>query len=249
METPFLYLLLNFFTVSLPLMRSFEPKVAFYKKFKPLFAAIAVTGSLFIAWDVIFTDMGVWSFNPKYLSGISFLGLPVEEWLFFITIPYACLFVYEVLNYFWPGPSVFDRAASNITLLLISAGIAMMIFYYNLLYTFWTFTFLTAFLLYIHFIHKPDWTGKFYRSFTVVLIGFFMVNGVLTGTGIEEEVVRYNPNEFVGLRIGTIPAEDLFYGLLLLMMNVWLFEYFKNKVSPESDPHKKPDRANKPDRV
>jgi len=156
-------------------------------------------------------------------------GLPLGEYLFFITVPYACVFIYAVLNRFWPNSSFFDRNASNINYILMSLGITLCIFYYNLQYTFWTFVFLTAFLAYVEFKLKPAWIGKMYRAYLVALAGFFLVNGVLTGTGIEEEVVWYNELHFVGLRMVTIPVEDTFYGLLLIMMNIWLYEYFLSK--------------------
>lgn len=227
METKWLYLILNAFTISIPFIRSFEPRIAYYKTWPALFKAIFIVGTFFVVWDIIFTDIGVWGFNPKYLSGIELGGLPLGEYLFFITVPYACVFIYVVLNYFWPKNRFFDKHASNINYILMSLGITLSIFYYNLLYTFWTFVFLTAFLAFLEFKLKPKWLGKAYRGYTVALLGFFLINGILTGTGIEEEVVWYNELHFVGLRMVTIPVEDTFYGLLLILMNIWLYEYFK----------------------
>jgi lycopene cyclase domain-containing protein len=56
------------------------------------------------------------------------------------------------------------------------------------------------------------------------MIPFLIVNGILTGTGLEQPVVWYNPNEMIGLRLLSIPVEDVFYGLLMLIGSVTLFE-------------------------
>lgn len=51
---------------------------------------------------------------------------------------------------------------------------------------------------------------------------FLLVNGILTAL----PVVIYNDMENIGLRIYTIPLEDNAYGLLMLLLNVSLMEYF-----------------------
>jgi lycopene cyclase domain-containing protein len=56
---------------------------------------IGITAKAFIIWDAMFTWMDVWGFNARYLTGMEVLYLPVEEIMFFSTIPYVCLFTYE----------------------------------------------------------------------------------------------------------------------------------------------------------
>ena len=88
------YLLINFLTILFPLLLSFDKKVAFYKSWKYIWPGMAVTGLFFLAWDVLFTVKGVWRFNDHYIIGIKFFELPLEEVLFFLTVPFAaCLFM------------------------------------------------------------------------------------------------------------------------------------------------------------
>ena len=94
---------------------------------------------------------------------------------------------------------------------------------FNKLYTTVTFGLLLVLLLILLFVIKADWLGRFYMAYIVSLIPFYMVNGLLTSI----PVVLYNNHQNLGIRVGTIPFEDHFYSMALLLMNVGFFEYFK----------------------
>ena len=56
---------------SIPFLFSFHPKLKFYKKWKSLFIAIALTMLIFIPWDIIFTKNGIWGFNDFEIQALS----------------------------------------------------------------------------------------------------------------------------------------------------------------------------------
>src|SRR5688572_187164 len=95
----YLYLTVDLVTILFPFLFSFYSKANFSKKWKYLWVAILIPGTIFIIWDEWFTQLGVWGFNQKYLSGLYIGSLPLEEILFFICIPYACVFTYETSSY------------------------------------------------------------------------------------------------------------------------------------------------------
>jgi lycopene cyclase domain-containing protein len=225
----FLYLFLNIFTISVPLARSFESNIAYYRKWDALFPAMIITATFFILWDIFFTPIGVWSFNGAYLTGFYLFNLPIEEWMFFFTIPFACVFSYEVYHYFVKRDYLGD-AAIPVT---IGLGIALFLaalMHHDRIYTFVNFGLTSVFLLVLGIWLRPKFLGNFYITYLISLLPFVLVNGILTGSFIENQVVWYNPDEIIGTRIFTIPLEDTVYSLLLLLMNISLYEFFKQKM-------------------
>jgi lycopene cyclase domain-containing protein len=218
------YLLINTLTILFPLLLSFDKRVRFVQYWPALIKALFLTGLVFLFWDVLFTIEGVWSFNPTYILGIYFQGLPLEEILFFLTVPFACIFVYECLNHY-VKPDLLQRfhIAISITLLLLSA--ILLILYYDRVYTLVTFALLLPLIIYVAFVKKSPWLSRFYLAYLVSLIPFYLVNGLLTSM----PVVLYNNAENMALRVGSIPFEDHFYSLALLLMNMCWFEYFKSQ--------------------
>jgi hypothetical protein len=65
-----------------------------------LFTGIVVMAVVFLIWDAIFTANGVWGFTRATSPARISPGLPIEEWLFFLVVPYSCVFLYEVMRYF-----------------------------------------------------------------------------------------------------------------------------------------------------
>jgi lycopene cyclase domain-containing protein len=84
-----------------------------------------------------------------------------------------------------------------------------------------------AIVIYRANILNREMLGRFLLVFPVLCIPFVIVNGILTGTGIENEIVWYNNNEIIGWRLGTIPFEDFFYAFSLIVLNLLLLELFE----------------------
>lgn len=225
MNQKFLYLTLDLASISFPLIFSFWKKAPFYKEWRWALPGIIVTAIFFIIWDELFTQLGVWGFNPRYLTGYNLGSLPIEEVLFFFCIPYACLFTYFAINKLardrWSG------IQELISKFIIVASMGIGMYYMEKAYTSSTFILLAVFLAAQFFKLRPNYMGRFYFAYLFILIPFFIVNGILTGSFIDEEVVWYDNSENLGLRIGTIPVEDIFYGMLMIVMSVTIYEYLK----------------------
>ena len=224
----YLYLYINFFTILIPFLFSFHPKLLFYKTWNAFFPAVIIAGIIFLVWDAYFTHLGVWGFNPDYLTGITLVNLPLEEVLFFFCIPYACVFTFHCLDVLLLNKS-FRFNDKIVTPVLVVALIIMSIFQYQKIYTLVTFISLGALLAYSKYFLKVQWLDKFYFVYAILLLPFLIVNGILTGTGLDSPVVWYNNEEIIGIRILTIPVEDIFYGMLLILLNLLIYQFLKRK--------------------
>lgn len=222
------YLLVNFFTILIPFLFSFHPKLRFHKTWKAFFPAVFVTGLVFILWDMYFTYLGVWGFNERYLTGIHIGNLPLEEVLFFFCIPYACVFTFHCLTLFM-SKKVDLKRQMNITIFLVTVLLVVGILNMQQIYTSSTFLSLAVLLMLAHFVWRIHWLNRFYVVYLVLLIPFFIVNGILTGAGIEEEVVWYNSEEFLNIRLYTIPIEDVFYGMELILVNLLIYKFLLSR--------------------
>ncbi len=211
-----LYLWLDIGSFIIPFLFSFHPRLQFYKKWKSFLIGTLIMMCIFIPWDIAFTNSGIWGFNPTYLTGISFLGLPLEEWLFFLCIPYACLFTHYALEELFPRMAFRKKTMKVIYFSLVTALVLILWYQYEHWYTLVNFSF-SLVVLGIAFNYFQDELPRFFATYLIILIPFFLVNGILTGTGIEEQVVWYNNAENLGIRMGTIPVEDTIYNLGMLL--------------------------------
>ena len=234
LESPYAYLYLHLFTFVPVFALSFDRRVGYYKAWGALLPAIIIVGTIFIVWDVYFTYAGVWGFNEDYLSGYYLFKLPVEEWLFFVTVPFACIFIYECLNYYvsW---NPFVRIEKQITASLLVLALLLAIVYRENIYTAITFA-LCAWLLSLHLFSRASKSGtllrsRFYMAYVVSCVPFVLVNGALTGGFTDLPIVLYNDTENLGQRLGSIPFDDFGYSFLLLLGTTSVYEWFKKKTA------------------
>jgi len=156
----YLYLLLNLISISYPIYKSFDKRVNYHKQWKNVIIAIIPMAIYMIIWDVIFTKNEVWGFNPDYNLGVSFLSLPIEEWMFFIFIPFSSIFIYEVVFYFDKNDK-FKKFGLPMGILTLIISLAFIVFGYHQIYTLVTGLSLLS-LLIIHLLILC----KFYFYFT-----------------------------------------------------------------------------------
>lgn len=225
-DTTLYYLLIMAASLFFPLILSFDKKVNFAQYFAPLFKSTSIVAVLFILGDILYTKWGVWGFNETYHLPFKLVGLPIEEISFFFVVPYACVFIFQVLlDYFTL------KQPKYLAKLLLIFGVVFTIFailFYSKLYTAATFGF-TALLLFYLSWKQPKYLHYLLLAYIISIIPFFIINGFLTGMFTPEPIVWYNDLENLGVRLVSIPIEDLSYSFNLITMNIIGFEYFKSK--------------------
>ena len=216
------YLIIDLLVLGAPLLMTL-----FFKKklgtlnFKAFLRAFLLVGSFFIIWDIIFTDIGVWSFSKQYTLGHNLIGLPLEEILFFFAIPFASLALFELIN------SMFkDRVIKFNRKILLSLSLILILssFYLLFLFKIYTGTVLLLLGLLLLWYYRCNKEGIIQKNqllfFLLSFIPFFIVNSILTGL----PVVSYSDTFNSGIRIGTIPIEDFIYSFLMLAMFLIVYQ-------------------------
>ena len=213
------YLIFNAVVVSGPSIFGSLKCCYIWNHWKQLLIAIVIPAIPFLLWDVLVTGAH-WNFNPKYVSGIKIINLPLEEILFFVTVPFACLFTWEMII----------RRAANKT---INMKWLRIVLYFTLPIGIYflsigkQYTGLTlSFLFLANFVDQFLQTNllfdrRFYFYLILIIIFTLIFNGFLTWL----PVVTYGVEYQLDFRIITIPVEDFFYGISLLFMNTSLYAY------------------------
>ena len=228
------YLTLDILILIFPLVFSFKWVFPYYKYYKPLFTSIIIVGGVYILWDILVISIGDWWFNHEYLVDFGFTlgGIPIEEALFFVVVPYSCIFIYENLQYFFKDTKIWFNKwiyYAVAIFLVIIAGI-----YYHQEYTMLALLSVSTF-----FIIAATWFPDLLQSrnyWTYILlsfVAFLIFNYLLTSIPI----VLYNPNAIWGGtveqiwfgRFITIPFEDFFYNYSMLSFYLLVYRFFKKR--------------------
>jgi len=221
-----LYTILLLCSLFVPLVLSFDKKLQFYKQWKYVIPSILIIAAFYILADIYLTKQGVWGFDSRYHLNVLIANLPLEEWLFFLFIPYACVFLHESIVLYFPGFKLSLIWTRRISLFLILMAAVIVVINFDRIYTAYIFTLVIAALL-LAFVDTTNQISSFFVSFLLILIPFIIVNAILTGSFIHHQVVWYNDQENMGIRILTIPVEDVGYAFSLVLFNLLLISKLK----------------------
>ncbi|WP_228000031.1 lycopene cyclase domain-containing protein [Mycolicibacterium sp. P1-5] len=70
-----------------------------YRQPVRLLRSVAPVAVVFVIWDAVAIAGQVWSYNPRYISGVEVgFSIPLEELLFFVVIPICGLLTYSAVT-------------------------------------------------------------------------------------------------------------------------------------------------------
>ncbi len=218
----FEYLIFNLLIISGPFALSFDKKVAFYQKWKYVFPAIILTMIPFIVWDIIVTERHWW-FNEQFTTNIELAGIPLGEWLFFVTVPYATLFVWEVFAAYFKNRKIQSLYMFRKVMQYgIIAGVIL--FLLGKEYTGLVFVALGITAILDQVYQTNIYLQKRMIHLVLLNLGLTLTfNGYLTA----RPVVLYDVIYQLNWRIYTIPIEDFGYGVSLILLLVIIYEKLK----------------------
>lgn len=212
------YLLFDALVLTPPIGLSFWRRTSFVPRWPQAFLAIAITAIPFLLWDQAVAGRHWW-FNPRFVSGAYLGRLPIEEVLFFLAMPFACLFTWHTL-FSRRVASGSLRWASWLSCACLPVG-AWLLLTGRPAYTGAA---LTAFGIGA-IIDRLVGTRLLEQSRVYLYLAFvaaltLVFNGYLTA----RPVVLYGSEHQLGLRVVTIPIEDFVYGFALVLTNLAIFE-------------------------
>ena len=225
------YLLIDFLIIILPLIVSFFPYLSYYKKFPYVLFSIFAGGLFFVTWDIIATMRGDWSFNPEYVMGITFAGLPLEEVLFFIFVPYSLLLLYEQAAYIFQDRTVPWRQgigyAAGAILILISLLLTGKNYTFTAVFSAGVVVLLLSLFCSGIMVRLTYWTYLITGFLLFILFNYFLTS---------LPVVIYSPSAVSGIRFLTIPIEDFFYNFALMSIYLVFYLWAKNDFGTLKNP-------------
>lgn len=214
------YYFLNLIIFVPVLLLSFFTNVKPHRHIKGLLAGYLFVSLPFLIYDYWAVDRGLWAFNEAYVTGPYLWGMPLEEILFFITVPFAMIYVWGVVKKFIGDigiPAIFPLIAMG----AVAAGsIWALIFYWDNAYT-RTVAIAALIMILVAVGSRIAYTLRFW-TFQLVLLGLFLIfNSILTTLPI----VTYNPDAIIGFKFGDIPIEDFLFNFAFV--NLFLLVFYK----------------------
>jgi lycopene cyclase domain-containing protein len=221
------YLIFNFIVISGPILFGSFRQFYFADRWRDTLISAGIVAIPYIIWDALVTNRH-WMFNSHYTLNFRLAQLPIGEWMFFLTVPAACIFTWEmILKRSDNSSTSFGKTARNLSYVLPVIGVWL--FLIGKEYTGLVFIIISlAVFLDMYFKTDLVFQKRFYVYLVLIIFFTLIFNGYLTW----RPVVLYGESYQLGLRIFTIPIEDFGYGFSLIFLVTVVYERIKRKSLP-----------------
>lgn len=196
---------------------------AFWRQWRSAVRALLLVSIPFIVWDMLAAHAGHWFFNPTYTLAGRLYGLPIEEVLFFVTVPLACMVVWVLLaRMAQPNAAVAPRYVVKAVLYGVAAALVLLAaISEGRTYTRLALLAAAGTCLVLLWRVQLAVTKRFVL-FQACSFGLFMLcNTLLTALPI----ITYGAAAVTGWRVGTIPVEDFLYNFALVNLFLVAYEF------------------------
>jgi lycopene cyclase domain-containing protein len=217
------YLIFNIVIISGPILIGSFKQFYFLDRWRDTLISASIVAIPYIIWDTLVTDKH-WMFNSHYTLNFRLAHLPIEEWMFFLTVPSACLFTWEmILKRSDVSRIDFGKMVRYMAFVLPIIGVWL--FLGGKEYTGLVLIFIAlAVFLDMYYATNLVYQKRFYLYLALIIVFTIIFNGYLTW----RPVVTYGESYQIGLRIFTIPIEDFGYGISLIFLCTIVYEKLKS---------------------
>lgn len=224
------YLLFDLVVLSGPAYAASLPATSFRGRWRAALVAALIVAVPFLVWDVAVTGRH-WFFDARHTAW-HVLGLPIGEWLFFLVVPLACSYTWEmVTGGVDPTPVRSIRAIAVVAGALVVA--AAVVLSGGREYTAFACAALAAAVALDLLGGGVVLRHRRAAVFVVLVLAF---TGIFNGYLTARPLVLYDARYQLAFRIGTIPIEDFVYGLALVVANVTLYERWRDRLGAPRTP-------------
>jgi hypothetical protein len=220
------YLILAIFLLLIPFCFTIDSKIFKPAILKSTIVPSVVVTVIFSEAAVFFAIKKIWVFNPIYVLGSYYRSLPVEGYLFIFAFSFAGLGIYNYLNAKFPK-NYFQKYSFALSNLLFGVFIAILFFAHKLWFPLITGVMALVLLVGVEYMNRLRFMYRFYRAYAACLIPFYIVYGLIGNLPI----ITYSKVETFDFALAKIPFENHIYMMGMLLLGVYLLEYFKNRVA------------------
>jgi isorenieratene synthase len=221
------YLLFDLVMIAAPVVLScIRGPTFFVHRWARAAVAIVVGAAPWVLWDVLVAERHWW-FAEDYTLGPSVLGLPLEEWGFFVAVPFACLYTWEILV---RGPQGQPHPLLRWAWVAVAALLPLGVWVFLATgreYTGLSLACMGAAAsvdvgLRTHLLRRP----RTWAYLAVVSLFTVVFNNFLTG----RPIVLYDASYQLDWRVVTMPIEDLGFGLGLMITVTAIYAWLGEQV-------------------